>query len=49
MDKLLDYHWPGNVRELENVIERGAILNTGGRFFVPDLTIKNGKIHCRIN
>ena len=43
MDKLLDYHWPGNVRELENVIERGAILNTGGRFFVPDLTIKNGE------
>ncbi|NNU81755.1 sigma 54-interacting transcriptional regulator [Halovulum dunhuangense] len=31
---LMQYHWPGNVRELENVIERGAIVSTGGKLVV---------------
>jgi transcriptional regulator with GAF, ATPase, and Fis domain len=37
MNALLNYHWPGNVRELENLIERGAILNDGPIFRVPQL------------
>ncbi|MEW6266252.1 MAG: sigma 54-interacting transcriptional regulator [Thermodesulfobacteriota bacterium] len=39
MDKLVQYDWPGNVRELHNVIERGAILNSGSYFHVPDLGV----------
>lgn len=31
------YSWPGNVRELENVIERGAVLNSGGEITLDDL------------
>jgi transcriptional regulator with PAS, ATPase and Fis domain len=30
VDLLLHYKWPGNVRELENVLERAAILASGG-------------------
>lgn len=37
IDKLMKYSWPGNVRELENIIERGAILNQGPVFRVPEL------------
>ncbi|MFK7745921.1 MAG: sigma 54-interacting transcriptional regulator [Roseobacter sp.] len=32
--KLRTYDWPGNVRELANVIERGAIVSTGGKLMV---------------
>ncbi len=32
-----DYSWPGNVRELENVIERGIVLNSGGKITLDDL------------
>lgn len=31
---LQNYDWPGNVRELANVIERGAIVSTGGKLKV---------------
>jgi len=31
------YSWPGNVRELENVIERGMVLNSGGKIQLDDL------------
>jgi len=31
---LRKYDWPGNVRELANVIERGAIVSTGGKLKV---------------
>ncbi|MGD9295204.1 MAG: sigma 54-interacting transcriptional regulator [Roseobacter sp.] len=31
---LKKYDWPGNVRELANVIERGAIVSTGGKLQV---------------
>ncbi|GGB31297.1 transcriptional regulator [Tistrella bauzanensis] len=31
VERLTGYDWPGNVRELENVIERAAILASGGR------------------
>jgi len=31
IDALLAYDWPGNVRELQNMIERAAILATGGK------------------
>ena len=34
MRMLRAYPWPGNVRELANVIERGAILSTGGKLIV---------------
>jgi len=30
MELLRQYPWPGNIRELENVIERAAILSSGG-------------------
>jgi DNA-binding NtrC family response regulator len=30
LESLLRYPWPGNVRELENVMERTAILSSGG-------------------
>lgn len=32
--RLKKYDWPGNVRELANVIERGAIVSTGGKLKV---------------
>lgn len=32
--RLRKYDWPGNVRELANVIERGAIVATGGKLKV---------------
>ena len=28
---LRGYHWPGNIRELQNVLERAAILASGGK------------------
>ena len=34
MEKLIRYEWPGNVRELQNVIDRGAIISTGGKLQV---------------
>ncbi len=34
MQTLMDYHWPGNIRELGNVIERAAIVSTGGKLIV---------------
>jgi transcriptional regulator with GAF, ATPase, and Fis domain len=30
VEQLRNYSWPGNVRELQNVIERAAILSSGG-------------------
>ena len=30
MQLIIDHAWPGNIRELENVIERAAILSSGG-------------------
>ena len=35
---LRNYDWPGNVRELANVIERGAIVSTGGKLKVEIMT-----------
>ncbi len=35
---LRNYDWPGNVRELANVIERGAIVSTGGKLQVEIMT-----------
>jgi len=29
-EKLLQYDWPGNVRELRHVVERAAVLSSGG-------------------
>lgn len=38
MKRLMNYAWPGNVRELENIIERGAILNSGPHIKFPELS-----------
>jgi two-component system response regulator AtoC len=34
---LQSYHWPGNVRELENVLERAAIMASGGEIGIRHL------------
>jgi DNA-binding NtrC family response regulator len=39
MDALQHYRWPGNVRELRNVMERAALLATGGVVSARDLPI----------
>jgi len=36
-DALLRHGWPGNVRELRNVVQRSALLATGGEIGVADL------------
>ena len=36
---LLTHAWPGNVRELANVIERGAVLASGPRIELADLSM----------
>lgn len=43
LQKLINYDWPGNIRELQNIIERGAILNQGPIFRVPELCNGSGK------
>ena len=37
MDLLLSRDWPGNVRELRNVLERGAVVGSGGILQPSDL------------
>ncbi|MBI4963672.1 MAG: sigma 54-interacting transcriptional regulator [Desulfomonile tiedjei] len=37
LQSLVDYSWPGNVREMENLIERLAIISSGGIIDVNDL------------
>ena len=32
LNKLASYSWPGNVRELQNIIERGIITSSNGKF-----------------
>ncbi len=47
MAALCDYDYPGNVRELENLIERGATLESGPRITrasLPDLTPKRAAV-----
>jgi NtrC-family two-component system response regulator AlgB len=39
IEALRNYSWPGNVRELRNVIERAAILCTGGTIQVAHLPV----------
>ena len=34
---LLGYSWPGNVRELQNIVERGIISSTNGKFQLEPL------------
>jgi transcriptional regulator with PAS, ATPase and Fis domain len=36
---LLSHTWPGNFRELRNVMERAAVISTGGHIGVSDLLI----------
>ena len=37
MEALLAYDYPGNVRELANLVERGAVLSSGGKIERADL------------
>ncbi len=37
LDLLKNYEWPGNIRELNNIIERSALLCTGGVIRPSDL------------
>ena len=39
MKKLIRYDWPGNVRELENVVQRAIVMQSGGVFKTPELTV----------
>ena len=39
--------WPGNIRELKNVMERAAILSTGGRFRL-DLALPDASAEKRL-
>jgi two-component system response regulator FlrC len=41
---LLGHAWPGNVRELENVMQRAAILCSGGRITAADLLLQPGAL-----
>ncbi len=50
--RLLEHHgWPGNLRELRNVLERAAVLSTGGalqpRDF-PSLLAPAGNVRCQV-
>jgi len=40
MVALCNYPWPGNVRELENIMERLAVLKSGGAISLDDLPPK---------
>ena len=39
VEALQAYHWPGNIRELRNVMERAALLATGGVIRARDLPL----------
>ncbi len=39
LEALLAHDWPGNVRELDNVIQRAAVLQTGGRVTGNDIMV----------
>ncbi|HEV2350600.1 MAG TPA: sigma-54 dependent transcriptional regulator [Terriglobia bacterium] len=39
LEKLMRYDFPGNVRELQNLIERAAILSTGGELGAQNLLL----------
>jgi len=39
-EKLLQYGWPGNVRELRHVVERAAVLSSGGIIVAQFLELK---------
>ena len=40
LEYLINYSWPGNIRELENLVERLAILKSGGIVDIEDLPKK---------
>jgi DNA-binding NtrC family response regulator len=43
IEALLQHSWPGNVRELDHVIERAALMSSGGIVTAFDLALQPGR------
>jgi DNA-binding NtrC family response regulator len=43
IEALLQHSWPGNVRELDHVVERSALMSSGGVVTAFDLALQQGR------
>jgi DNA-binding NtrC family response regulator len=43
IEALLQHSWPGNVRELDHVVERSALMSSGGLITAFDLALQPGR------